>query len=97
MSASGAHAARSRPGPVFHVNGFTKNSGVLSKRISLNPDGTVKSDGSACVMARGSGRRVTKWAEFLTREPAAVLPIQAEAAQQRRHDRLAGSMFHSVN
>src|SRR6516165_3047066 len=37
---------------------FTKANGPLTKRISLTPDGTVKSDGSACVMARGAARRL---------------------------------------
>src|SRR5262245_16299921 len=37
---------------------FTKANGPLTKRISLAPDGTVKSDGSACVMARGTAQRV---------------------------------------
>ncbi len=38
---------------------FAKSGGPLTKRISLLPDGTLKSDGSACVMARGEARRVT--------------------------------------
>jgi hypothetical protein len=37
---------------------FTKANGPLTKRISLAPDGSVKSDGSACVMARGTARRL---------------------------------------
>jgi hypothetical protein len=37
---------------------FAKSGGPLTKRITLLPDGTVKSDGSACVMARGEARRV---------------------------------------
>jgi hypothetical protein len=36
---------------------FTKSGGPLTKRINLNRDGTVKSDGSACVMTRGRARR----------------------------------------
>ena len=38
---------------------FAKANGVLSKRISLNGDGTVKSDGAECAMARGRARRAT--------------------------------------
>jgi hypothetical protein len=38
---------------------FAKHGGPLSKRIALNPDGSVKSDGSACVMARGTAKRIS--------------------------------------
>ena len=41
----------------LEITVFTKDDGPLTKRISLAPDGTVKSDGSACVMAKGSARR----------------------------------------
>src|SRR5258705_6596035 len=37
---------------------LTKIGGPLTKRISLAPDGTLKKDGSACVMARGTAERV---------------------------------------
>jgi hypothetical protein len=37
---------------------FEKSGGPLTKRISLAPDGTVKSDGSACIMAQGGAHRV---------------------------------------
>ena len=37
---------------------FAKTGGPLTKQISLNDDGTVKSDGSACVMSTGRARRV---------------------------------------
>jgi len=37
---------------------FAKSGGPLTKRISLVADGSLKSDGSACVMACGSARRV---------------------------------------
>ena len=37
---------------------FTKFGGPLTKRISLAKNGSVKSDGSACVMSRGTARRV---------------------------------------
>lgn len=40
------------------LTGFTKAGGPLTKRISLAPDGSVKSDGSACVMARGTAQRL---------------------------------------
>jgi hypothetical protein len=38
---------------------FAKSGGPLSKRISLGPDGQMISDGSACIMTRGTARRVT--------------------------------------
>jgi hypothetical protein len=44
--------------PAFEITGFTKSGGPLTKRISLGPDGTPKSDGSACVMSRGSATRL---------------------------------------
>jgi hypothetical protein len=37
---------------------FAKSGGPLTKRISLAADGSFKSDGSACVMAHGTARRV---------------------------------------
>jgi hypothetical protein len=37
---------------------FAKSSGPLTKRISLEADGSIRSDGSACVMARGLARRI---------------------------------------
>src|SRR5215831_16622185 len=37
---------------------FTKANGPLTKRISLTSDGAVKSDGSACVMAKGTAQRL---------------------------------------
>lgn len=37
---------------------FTKSGGALTKRITLNADGTVTSDGSACIMAHGTAQRV---------------------------------------
>jgi hypothetical protein len=40
------------------LTGFSKNNGPLTKRISLAVDGAVKSDGSACVMTRGTAQRL---------------------------------------
>jgi hypothetical protein len=43
----------------FIVAKFTKeNDGQLTKSISLGDDGSLKSDGSACVMTRGCGQNV---------------------------------------
>ena len=44
--------------PHAEITLFEKSDGPLTKRISLAADGSVKSDGSACVMARGTARRV---------------------------------------
>ncbi len=41
----------------FEVTVLTKDHGILSKRISLNDDGTIKSDGSECKMVRGRAER----------------------------------------
>jgi hypothetical protein len=37
---------------------FTKANGPLTKHICLTADGSVKSDGSACVMSRGIAQRI---------------------------------------
>jgi hypothetical protein len=42
----------------MEITGFAKSGGVLSKLISLAEDGSLKSDGSGCVMSRGTARRV---------------------------------------
>jgi hypothetical protein len=42
---------------VIEVTALTKTGGPLTKRVSLSPDGTLHSDGSACVMSTGTGRR----------------------------------------
>jgi hypothetical protein len=41
----------------FEIVGLTKNGGPLTKRISLAPDGTLHSDGSACIMSEGAASR----------------------------------------
>jgi len=42
----------------FEIVGLTSASGVLTKRISLGDDGSLVSDGSACVMGQGAAKRV---------------------------------------
>ena len=42
----------------FQLTVFDKSSGILSKRITLNKDGSITADGSACRMAQGHARRV---------------------------------------
>ena len=37
---------------------FEKSGGPLTKHIRLSPDGSVKSDGSACLMASGVAHRL---------------------------------------
>src|SRR6516165_10401327 len=44
-------------GAPFEITVCTKDNGPLTKRISLAPDGSVKSDGAACRMANGTARR----------------------------------------
>ena len=48
-------AAGSKALPEITV--FDKAGGPLTKRISLNADGSINTDGSACVMSRGKARR----------------------------------------
>jgi hypothetical protein len=40
--------------PKYEIILFTKTNGPLTKRISLTDDGSVFSDGSACIMSRGT-------------------------------------------
>ncbi|HEY1301062.1 MAG TPA: hypothetical protein VGF07_11240 [Stellaceae bacterium] len=41
----------------FELTLYNKSGGPLTKRIALGDDGSVKSDGSACVMSSGTARR----------------------------------------
>jgi hypothetical protein len=41
----------------FEIVSFTKSGGPLTKRISLNEDGSTKSDGSGCLMPSGTAVR----------------------------------------
>ena len=43
---------------VIEITGFAKAGGILSKRISLSADGTIKSDGTECIMTAGKAKRV---------------------------------------
>jgi len=45
-------------GAMFEITRLASSSGVLTKRISLNGDGSLKSDGSACLMAIGAAERL---------------------------------------
>jgi hypothetical protein len=42
----------------YEIIVFTKTGGPLTKRISLTADGSVFSDGGACIMSCGTARRV---------------------------------------
>src|SRR6516164_2538389 len=42
----------------IEITAFVKSGGPLSKRIALAPDGSVRSDGSACLMVRGTAERL---------------------------------------
>jgi hypothetical protein len=43
---------------VIEITRRSKNGGPLTKQIKLTPDGSLISDGSACLMARGVAQRV---------------------------------------
>ena len=43
----------------MQVTIIAKSGGPLTKRISLAADGSLTSDGSACVMSRGTAKRFT--------------------------------------
>jgi hypothetical protein len=54
------------------ITTYTKFGGPLTKHISLAPDGSIKADGSACVMSRGAAQLtevagVDEFAELLER------------------------------
>ncbi len=42
----------------IEITALAKTGGPLTKRITLAPDGSLHSDGSACIMARGAARRM---------------------------------------
>ena len=43
---------------MIEITGLTKEGGPLTKQISLSDDGKLHSDGSACVMSVGRGKRL---------------------------------------
>lgn len=89
---------------VFEITLLAKaGGGALTKQISLAPDGTIKSDGSACTMACGTARRarisnVAELAELIermrSREALALgrlredLPETVEVVRKRMLDRV---------
>jgi hypothetical protein len=44
---------------LIEITVIAKVGGALTKRISLAPDGSLRSDGSECIMAKGTAKRVT--------------------------------------
>lgn len=57
-SADAVGFVASSPAPkVSEITVLTKDGGPLTKSISLAPDGSIKSDGSACVMGHGTAQR----------------------------------------
>jgi hypothetical protein len=57
-STSGGEASGRLGLMLAELTRFTKAEGPLTKHISLAPDGKLKSDGSACVMALGTAQRL---------------------------------------
>jgi hypothetical protein len=80
---------------------FRKRQGVLSKRISLNKEGGVESDGSECRMAEGSAHRVklksvNELADLIEQMP----PDEALALGQLRpelHDKVRVILARDLN
>jgi hypothetical protein len=92
--------------PLIEITLLAKHDGPLTKQISLARDGSVKSDGSTCIMARGTARRVSignvcELAEFSERmhssEALALgtlrqdLPDRVEIVTKRALDELNGA------
>ena len=48
-----------RAASAIEITRLAKIGGPLTKRISLSPDGTLISDGSACLMSRAHAQRVS--------------------------------------
>jgi hypothetical protein len=44
---------------LIEITVISKVGGALTKRISLAPGGSLRSDGSECIMAKGTAKRVT--------------------------------------
>jgi hypothetical protein len=53
------NAATAGTATMIEVAVLAKTGGPLTKRISLGPDGTIRCDGSACVIPHGCARRTT--------------------------------------
>jgi hypothetical protein len=98
--------AREQIVTAFEITAFSKSNGPLTKQISLAPDGSVRSDGSQCVMARGTARRVViagmrelaaLIGGFGSHEALALgslqagLPERVEIATKRTLDKLNGT------
>jgi hypothetical protein len=56
---TGASGMTGRREPMLEITAFSKEDGPLTKRITIAPDGTLRSDGSACVMSSGTAWRAT--------------------------------------
>jgi hypothetical protein len=52
------HCETDQTSAPIEITVFTKSNGPLTKRISLNNGGGIKSDGSACVMSSGRAQRM---------------------------------------
>jgi hypothetical protein len=59
LRSEGPEGVRAAPPALTEITLFSKTDGILSKRISLAPDGSLKSDASECLMARGTAKRAT--------------------------------------
>jgi hypothetical protein len=70
----------------FEVTVVAKEGGPLTKRISLAEDGSLKSDGSACVMSQGTARRF----EF-----AHVRELAALIERLGSHEAIAGGRLRA--
>jgi hypothetical protein len=90
----------------LQITVIAKSDGPLTKQISLAPDGSVRSDGSLCVMASGTARRLpitdmntlaAAIAELGSHEAftlgalRADLPEQVEIVTKRHLDKLNGA------
>jgi hypothetical protein len=97
---------------MIEITVFTKDGGPLTKRIALAHDGIVNSDGSACVMARGSAERtrlndVTALAGLIggLRSDQAIalgrlrpgLPDRVEVTTKKQAQRRGAATHHRAN
>ena len=79
-------------GAIIEITSFEKVGGELTKRISLSADGTLLSDGSACIMSRGCAFRRT----FATLEEFATFISGLESNQAIALGRLRADLPDQV-
>jgi hypothetical protein len=103
-----AEIERANRPEMFEITGFTKDNGLLTKKIGLSDDGRIRSDSSQCLLARGVAWRylvdsLTAFADFITNNIASNeaialgvlrpgLPESARVFTKHRHAKLKSAV-----